>query len=213
MLKKFHSSHHRALIFDCDGTIGDTMGLFFCVWTHALRELAVPVSVSWDEFRSTGGRCFRDTVKEYNERFATNIDVNSFVRRLDELYGRCIGKFRPIEPVVSFIADDARPMAVASSGKRANVEFIVSQLGLGEKFSAIVTQEDVTVGDVVRVKPAPDLFLLAAKKMGVPPGQCLTFGDSPLDEEAAKAAGMEFVKIPHEWWDMSLLNVDLLDDG
>jgi beta-phosphoglucomutase-like phosphatase (HAD superfamily) len=209
MLEKFHSTEHRALIFDCDGTIGDTMGIYFAVLTHALKELGVQVSVTWDEFCGDGGRCFRDTIKEYNKKFKIAIEADSFVRRLDELYGLCIGKFRPIEPVVKFIKEEKRPMAVASSGMGRNVEYIVRESGLAGKFIAIVTQEDVTVGNEIKVKPAPDLFLLAAKKMSVPPGQCLVFGDSAQDEQAAAAAAMEFVRIPHKWSDKALCEIDL----
>ena len=209
MLEKYHSTRHRALIFDCDGTIGDTMGLYFSVLKHALKELSIPVSLSWDEFRGDGGRCFRDTIRDYNQKFKTDIEPESFVRRLDELYALCIEKFKPIEEVVSFILKETRPMAVASSGMGRNVKYVVEKCGLGEKFAAIVTQEDVTAGAEIRVKPAPDLFLLAAKKMAIPPNQCLVFGDSPHDEQAAKAAGMDFVQIPHEWWDATLREIDL----
>ncbi|MDR2667705.1 MAG: HAD family phosphatase [Puniceicoccales bacterium] len=213
MLEKYHSTQHRALIFDCDGTIGDTMGLYFSVLKHALKELGIPVSISWNEFRGDGGRCFRDTIMEYNQKFKTDIEPKSFTRRLDELYAICIGEFKPIEQVVSFILAETRPMAVASSGMRRNVEYVIEKSGLQGKFTAVVTQEDVTFGDDIRVKPAPDLFLMAAKQMSIPPDQCIVFGDSPHDCEAAKAASMDFVKIPHTWWDPSLREIDLSSYG
>jgi HAD superfamily hydrolase (TIGR01509 family) len=209
MLKQFHSSRHRALIFDCDGTIGDNMGLYYYAWNRVLRELGATGDIPWDEFCSNGGRYYRDSLRDYGRRFGKQIDAEEFSKRLGLLYAQCLPYFLPVEPVVSFIRGDPRPMAVASSGRLKNVAYIVDRLGFRDRFAALVTQEDVTHGDEVRTKPAPDLFLIAAEKLNSAPGDCLVFDDSPLGGEAAKAAGMDFMAIPHDWWSPALRTFDL----
>jgi beta-phosphoglucomutase-like phosphatase (HAD superfamily) len=91
-------------------------------------------------------------------------------------------------------------MAVASSGLRKNVHRILQKLGVFQNFQAIVAMEDVAPD---RLKPAPDLFLLAAERLGVEPADCLVFEDSPLGVKAAAAAGMAVQVISPDWWESS----------
>jgi beta-phosphoglucomutase-like phosphatase (HAD superfamily) len=205
MLEHLHRSSKKAFIFDCDGTIADTMGLYYRAWNLALEEMAGPALVPWEEFCANGGRCFRESVREYHRLMGCHLDPEQFVTTLCRQFDLFLPHFRPVVPVVSFILNETdRPMAVASSGMRNNVDYILERLNLGKKFRAVLTREDVLKDGVARVKPKPDLFLLAAERLGVAPESCLVFDDSPLGAAAAEAAGMDFVPIPIEWWDLSL---------
>jgi HAD superfamily hydrolase (TIGR01509 family) len=205
MLKHLHRSPKKAFIFDCDGTIADTMGLYFRAWNLALADLQGPITMDWEEFCANGGRCFQESLRAYNRVTGCNLDPKRFVETLNRHFDAILPEFRPVEPVVTFILEETdRPMAVASSGLRRNVDRILGRLGLREKFGAVLTREDVLGADGARVKPAPDLFLLAAGRLGVEPRECLVFDDSPLGAAAAAAAGMDHIPIPSDWWDLSL---------
>jgi HAD superfamily hydrolase (TIGR01509 family) len=199
MLQHLLQSRHRALIFDCDGTIADTMGIYHAAWNHAIRTLGGPAPMSWEVFCANGGRAFHATLAEYNAANGCQLPHAEFARlaaaHADGLLDHC----KPVIPVLRLILSERkRSMAVASSGQRGNVHRILRRLEIFSHFQAIVSQEDV---DIERLKPAPDLFLLAAERLGVRPGDCLVFEDSPLGAAAAAAAGMEVQVIPRTWWD------------
>ncbi|MDR2664066.1 MAG: HAD family phosphatase [Puniceicoccales bacterium] len=208
-LERLHSSQHRALIFDCDGTVGDTMGLHYAAWKQTLRDFgAAAIDVPWEKFCGEGGRDVRISIREFAEQCGLSIDGDRFLAHMDALFERYLPYHRPIGPVISFINSETRPMAVASSGFRKNVRYVIDHCGLSEKIRAVVTREDVTGGGVVRTKPAPDLFLIAAERLKTIPTRCLVFGDSPLDGQAAAAAGMDFFRVPQDWWDPALRDFD-----
>jgi HAD superfamily hydrolase (TIGR01509 family) len=100
---------------------------------------------------------------------------------------------RLIEPVVEFARRVAatHPVAIASGGPREIVRRMLELAGLALLFEVVVSADDVVHG-----KPSPDMFLLAAKQMGVPPGKCLVFEDAEPGMKAAVAAGMQYVRVP-----------------
>ncbi|MDR2030162.1 MAG: HAD family phosphatase [Puniceicoccales bacterium] len=201
MLQHLLQSRHEALIFDCDGTIGDTMGIYFDAWNRAIRTMGGPVPVEWATFCANGGRSFASTLAEYNERHGCRLEEKEFLRLVDGYVGDRLAYCQPVMPVLNLIrAERRRPMAVASSGPRKNVHRVLQRQGIWEKFRAVVTMEDVAPD---RLKPAPDLFLLAARRMGANPSDCLVFEDSPLGVAAAGAAGMAVQVIPTSWWHAS----------
>ncbi|MDR3316734.1 MAG: HAD family phosphatase [Puniceicoccales bacterium] len=198
-------SSKKAFIFDCDGTIGDTMGLYFRAWNATLRDLGVSESLSWEEFCANGGRSFAVSIDEYGKKYGFSFDVERFVKLLDHYYEDLLPHFLPIAPVVDLIRrENVRPMAVGSSGLLRNVSYVLDHLELRKKFRAVVTQEDVVRDGVIHTKPEPDLFLIAAERIGVAPADCLVFDDSPLGAAAARSAGMDFFRIPSSWWDLRL---------
>ena len=97
-----------------------------------------------------------------------------------------------IEPVVAFARRVARthPVGIASGGPRDIVRRMLELTGLAPLFKLVVSADDVEHG-----KPAPDMFLLAAKLMGVAPGKCLVFEDAEPGMRAAEAAGMKWVRV------------------
>lgn len=181
----------KAYIFDCDGTIADTMPLHFQAWTRALDELGgcFPEEL----FYSWGGKPTYVIIEQLNEKFGTVLDPVSSAELKESYFEALIPEVLPIEPVVALVRQfhGTAPMAVASGGHREIVIKTLEALKLMPYFETIVGMEDVERG-----KPAPDPFLEAARRLGVNPEDCLVFEDSPTGIEAARAAGMQYVFVP-----------------
>jgi HAD superfamily hydrolase (TIGR01509 family) len=122
--------------------------------------------------------------------------VEAVAHHKEELYFELLPKLKAIPEVMEHIdAQQGRiPFAVVSGGRHSSVTRSLTTVGLLDKFETIVGADDYTHG-----KPAPDCFLLAAKRLGVAPANCLVFEDTDLGIEAATAAGMTSVKVPAPW--------------
>jgi HAD superfamily hydrolase (TIGR01509 family) len=127
-----------------------------------------------------------------NERHELSMPVEETAHRKEELYVELLPHATRIEPVVEVVHEYAGklPMAVATGGTRAICSKTLEGVGLLEYFQAIVTADDVERG-----KPAPDIFLEAARRIGVAPNDCLAFEDADLGLQAARSAGMQVVDI------------------
>ncbi len=175
-------------IFDCDGTLADNMPLHYRAWSRAMEDFGG--TYPEELFYQWGGRPTAHIVEALNERFGLSMEVDAVVRRKEEVYLSLIPEVEPMGPVVEFARSrrGIAPMAVASGGHRELVVATLEALGILEWFGAVVCAEDYERG-----KPHPDPFLLAAERLGVAPGECVVFEDSPTGIEAAKAAGMAWV--------------------
>lgn len=179
------------LIFDCDGTLADTMPLHWRAW----RELASRHGLDFPEtrFYGLGGVPTRDILKLLaQEQNRPDIDPIALAREKEDLYLHFLPEVGPVEEVVA-IAREHRgriPMAVASGGSRHAIRHILEHLNILDWFDAVVTNEDVT-----RQKPAPDIFLEAARRIRVEPTRCRAFEDTNLGMQAIRAAGMDAVDI------------------
>lgn len=180
----------RGAIFDCDGTLADTMALHYRAWVQALD--ARQAQMSEQLFYDLAGVPTTRIVEILNERYGFALDVDATAEEKEQLYEELLPQAQPIERVVALVHayHGKYPMAVASGGIRRLVDRTVAGLGLTDYFEAVCTAEDVVHG-----KPAPDLFLLAASKIGVAPEECVVFEDSDLGLEAAARAGMQGVDI------------------
>jgi HAD superfamily hydrolase (TIGR01509 family) len=178
------------LIFDCDGTLADTMPLHWRVW----RALAERHSFAFNEerFYALGGVPTRDIVTILAREQGLALDPLAIAREKEAGYLALLTEVAPIPAIVG-IARAQRgqlPMAVATGGTRRVIEQVLRHLGVFDWFAAVVTSEDVT-----RQKPAPDIFLEAARRLGVPPAQCRAYEDTDLGMAAIRAAGMEAVDV------------------
>jgi len=180
-----------AFLFDCDGTIADTMPLHYEAWREALAEHACEFPEAL--FYQLGGVPTPKIVEFLNQRHGHNLPVEETVHRKEELFLARIPRILPIEPVVGLVHayHGKLPLAVVSGGMRALVTRTLETLGLLDRFAVLVTAEDVRHG-----KPHPEPFLLAAERLGVEPARCLVLEDSPTGIEAARAAGMRYVLVP-----------------
>ncbi|HEX6275554.1 MAG TPA: HAD family phosphatase, partial [Polyangiaceae bacterium] len=184
-----------ALIFDCDGTLADSMPLYHRAWRAALEANGASFDFTWDIFMSRAGVSTEGTVVELNQEFGTMLDP----ARIEELqyaeYTRLVDDVKPFPEVVA-IAEahyGKLPMAVASGGSRHLVERTLDLIGVRRLFDAVVVAADVPRG-----KPHPDIFLHAAKLLDVPPERCLVFEDGRPGIIAAEAAGMQSVFVKRD---------------
>jgi beta-phosphoglucomutase family hydrolase len=180
----------RGLVFDCDGTIADTMPLHYEAWVEALGQYGIEFSEAL--FYEMAGIPTARIIEILNERHGHNLPVETTADHKEALYVRLIPRVRPIAPVVKLIEQYAGrlPMAVATGGTRAICTKTLAALDLLRHFQEIVTADDVKHG-----KPAPDIFLEAARRIGVPPEQCVAFEDADLGVRSATDAGMKVVDI------------------
>jgi HAD superfamily hydrolase (TIGR01509 family) len=180
-----------AFIFDCDGTLGDTMPIHYRAWCAALGGRAADFPEAL--FYELGGVPARGIIELLNERHGYSLPVEETADRKEEFYREMAVEIAPIEPVVALVHKYAgvKPLAVASGGRRSVVTLTLSALGILDHFQTVVTCEDY-----VHAKPAPDPFLVAAERLGVRPGRCVVFEDTNIGVAAAKAAGMKWVLVP-----------------
>lgn len=179
-------------IFDCDGTLVDTMPLHFRAWERAMQLSGLQGRLSEELFYSMGGMPTRKVAQVLATHYGLTIDVEHVFHRKEALFLEMQDEMTVIEPVVDFARSlhGRAPMSVASGGPKPVVRKTLELMGLESLFPVIVTPEDVTHG-----KPSPDMFLLAASLMGVKPERCLVFEDAAPGFEAAEAAGMKHVVV------------------
>jgi len=181
----------KAYLFDCDGTIVDSMPLHYIAWKGALGEWNCP----FDEelFYAWGGKPIPEIISLLNEMHGLKMPVEQVAIRKEDLYLELLHELKPVPEVVEQIAAmyGKIPFAVVSGSSRKAVIQSLTALHLLDKFETIVGAEDYT-----NSKPAPDAFLIAAERLGVEPKDCLVFEDTALGIQAATAAGMASVRVP-----------------
>ncbi len=180
-----------AYIFDCDGTLADTMPTHFRAWRAALGEHAEEFSEAM--FYELGGVPTARIVEILNERHGFTMPVAETVEHKESLFLSMSHHIAAIEPVVALARKyhGVKPLAVASGGHRRIVLSTLRALGIADLFDAIVCSEDYQRG-----KPSPDPFLEAALRLNVAPARCLVFEDTATGIAAADAAGMQSVLVP-----------------
>src|SRR5215470_4463748 len=180
----------EGIVFDCDGTLADTMPLHWRAWQViiARHRLHLPE----DRFYALGGVPSRDILKMLSQEQGIAIDHLAVAREKEAEYLPLIAQVEPINTVVGIARANYGkiPLAVASGGTRKIIEQVLEHLAIRQLFKAIVTSEDV-----VSQKPAPDIFLEAARRIGVAPQRCRAYEDTDLGMQAIRAAGMEAVDV------------------
>ena len=181
----------RAYLFDCDGTIVDSMPLHYIAWKTALGEY----NCSFDEmlFYSWGGRPTDEIVASLNQMHGLSMPIEKVVHHKEELYFEQLPHLQVVPEVAQIIhAQHGKiPFAVVSGGRCSSVTRSLTIVNLLDKFETIVG-----AGDYLNAKPAPDCYLLGAERLGIAPEHCLVFEDTDMGIEAATAAGMASVRIP-----------------
>ena len=180
----------RGLIFDCDGTLADTMPLHWRAWETVMRRY--PFHFSQERFYSLGGVPSRDILRMLSQEQGIPIDHIAVALEKEAAYQPLIRQVEPVNAVVGIAREHhgKLPMAVATGGLRRTIEQVLVHLGIRPLFDTIVTSEDVS-----RQKPAPDIFLEAARRLGVPPEFCRAYEDTDLGLQAIRAAGMQAVDV------------------
>jgi len=183
-------------IFDCDGLLADTETPDYDAWRQIYEEqgLALPIETWAQNIGTAKGQSQSDWHTPLAAAVGEGYDPEATQARRRDFYQNAIGRLTPMSGVLAVLdaLDEAQiPCAVASNSDRGWVDRVLEITGLTSRFQAIATADEVE-----HPKPAPDVYLLAAKRLGVPPEQCAAFEDSPRGLAAAHAAGMFTVAVP-----------------
>ncbi len=183
-------SHIKGLVFDCDGTLADTMPLHWRAWQMITmrHELHFPE----DRFYSLGGVPSRDILKMLAQEQGRSLDHIAVAHEKEEAYMPMLPQVEPIHAVVEIAKENFGkiPMAVASGGTQKIICDVLEHLKIRHLFAAVVTSEMVK-----NQKPAPDIFLEAARLIGVEPKFCRAYEDTDLGLQAIRSAGMDAVDV------------------
>jgi beta-phosphoglucomutase family hydrolase len=183
-----------AYLFDCDGTIVDSMLLHYVAWKKVLAEW----NCTFEErfFYSLGGVPVAEIVSLLNKQQGLQMPLAGVTSGKEDLYMEMLPQLKAVPEVVEHIeAQHGRiPFAVVSGSTRESVTASLGTLKLLDRFDTLVC-----AGDYRKSKPDPEAFLLAATRLGVEPSDCLVFEDTEMGIQAATAAGMASVKVPPPW--------------
>lgn len=180
-----------AYLFDCDGTITDSMPIHYLAWQGAFAEYGADFPE--DLFYEWGGRPAADIIADLNAEQGLAMPVGAVTERHGRLFLEMLPQVKGIPSVLEHI-DEAYgrvPFAVVSGSTREIVAGSLEALGLLDRFEVLIC-----AGDYVNPKPDPECFRVAAAKLGADPARCLVFEDSDLGIQGALAAGMAAVKVP-----------------
>ncbi|HWN21221.1 MAG TPA: HAD family hydrolase [Gaiellaceae bacterium] len=178
----------RALVFDLDGTLVDTVYAHVFAWQRAFAELGLPID-GWRIHRRigmSGGLFARAAAREIGRPLSPT-EVEMIQRRHGEIYREILPERRPLPGAVELLADlraEGIVHGIATSGRRPEIDASLEALGVGEE--TVVVER----GDVERAKPEPDLFLRCAERLGVTASDSYVIGDAVWDLLAARRAGM-----------------------
>ena len=180
----------KGLIFDCDGTLADTMPLHWRAWSEITSRHGIHFPE--DRFYSLGGVPSRDILQMLRDEQRLEIDAIAVAKEKELAYLDLMHQVGPIHEVVNVAREHhgRLPMAVASGGTKPIIEKVLIHLGIREYFDAVVTCEDV-----VKQKPAPDIFLEAARRIGIDAKFCRAYEDTDLGMTAIRSAGMHAIDV------------------
>ncbi len=180
----------KGLIFDCDGTLVDTMPLHFLAWQKAMA--AVGITISEQQFYAFSGMPTVTIIETLAKQQHVACDVEAAAHEKERLFLENMESLEPVHSVIEIVHREQgrRKMAVASGGWNSVIKRSLGAVGLEGMFDAIVGADEVKHG-----KPAPDIFLEAARRLGLQPAECLVYEDGDFGIQAANAAGMDVIDV------------------
>ena len=194
MKLKLPPGKFAAYLFDCDGTIADSMPLHYIAWKQALGKW----NCTFEErvFYAWGGMPTAEIIATLNRQQGLSMVVDSVCAEKENLYYEMLPQLKAIAEVVEHIEAQHKriPFAVVSGGTLETVVASLTAVKLLDRFNVFVC-----AGDYKKGKPDPEPFLLAAERLGVNPKDCLVFEDTEMGIQAATAAGMASVRVPAPW--------------
>jgi HAD superfamily hydrolase (TIGR01509 family) len=197
----------QAVIFDMDGVIVDSEPYSMQALIDVLRQYGIDPTA--EEIRRSYGRRIRDDFGDYFSRYGVTADLETAIARKEaRYYHLAAGHLKPFPGVLLLLKrlhDRGYRLALASSGDRVKVAFGMQALSLDGTFEAVVCGNDVT-----RSKPDPEIYLLAAQRLQLPPAACVAIEDAPAGVESAKRAGMHCIAVTNSVTREQLRQADLI---
>ena len=194
MKLKLPDGPFKAYLFDCDGTIVDSMPLHYVAWKKVLSQWGCDFGE--ELFYSWGGMPVAEIIAALNVRSGLAMPVHEVMRRKEAMYYEILPQLKAVPEVLEHIQTSYGkiPFAVVSGSTRDSVTRSLKTLGILGRFDTLVC-----AGDYTKSKPNPEPFLIAAERLGVKPEDCLVFEDTEMGIQAATAAGMASVKVLQPW--------------
>jgi len=194
MKLKLPDGPFKAYLFDCDGTIVDSMPLHYVAWKKVLSQWGCDFGE--ELFYSWGGMPVAEIIAALNVRSGLAMPVDEVMRRKEAMYYEILPQLKAVPEVLEHIQTSYGkiPFAVVSGSTRDSVTRSLKMLGILDRFDTLVC-----AGDYTKSKPDPEPFLIAAERLGVKPEDCLVFEDTEMGIQAATAAGMASVKVLQPW--------------
>jgi HAD superfamily hydrolase (TIGR01509 family) len=188
------SGDFKAYLFDCDGTVADSMPLHYIAWNQALREWGC--TFSEERFYQLGGLPIVEIIGLIGREQGIEMPTALVAKRKEQLYFEYLPRLQCVPEVLEHmeLQRGRIPFAVVSGSTRDSVEASLRAIGLLDRFEVLVC-----AGDYRKSKPDPEPFLIAAERLGVSPENCLVFEDTQMGINAAIAAGMASVRVPPPW--------------
>lgn len=195
MLVRMSALNGIAVVFDLDGTLVDSEPHYFEAGRRTLAGHGV-TEFTWADHERYVGISTRETVTLWRERYGLDAPAEVLLADKNRHYLELARASTPVYPqmraFVELLAGDGVPMAVASGSTREAIEAILDGAGLARLLPVVVSAEDVERG-----KPAPDVFLEAARRLGSDPADCVVLEDAAPGAAAAYAAGMRCIAVPY----------------
>ncbi len=184
-----------SVVFDLDGTLVDSEPHYFEAGRQTLAEQGV-TDFTWADHERYVGISTQETIASWKERYGLDAPAEELLadknRRYLELARASTRAYPEMRAFVGMLADEGVPMAVASGSSREAIEAILAVTGLADRLKTVVSADEVPRG-----KPAPDVFLEAARRLGAAPADCVVVEDAAPGAAAAHAAGMRCIAVPY----------------
>jgi HAD superfamily hydrolase (TIGR01509 family) len=197
----------QAVIFDMDGVIVDSEPYSMQALVDVLGQYGIEPTE--DDLHRSYGRRVRDDFVDYFARYGVTADVDiAIAHKHARYYHLAAGHLQAFPGVMALLKrlrDHEHRLALASSGDRVKVAFGMQALQLNSIFELVITGDDVS-----HSKPAPEIYLRAAQRLGVPPGECIAIEDAPAGVEAVKRAGMRCIAVTNSVPRERLYQADLI---
>lgn len=185
-----------AAILDMDGVVVDSEPLHYLSEKEMLSKRGVDLQPS--DVKEIIGRTEMEGIEYFRSRFGLKDGAKQLYEEKQKIYKRMLRKAvkptRGLFEVLNALEGKGITLAIASSAPRENIDIVLKALGIENRFRAVVSGDDVERG-----KPSPDIFLLAAQRIGTEPENCLVIEDAQNGVEAAKRAGMTCIAVPNQF--------------